>query len=77
MEKRKSSPPRPRVDIASMEADLAFFEARLSLADHAPDTSYQRAQVKTYQTLGRLIGESLSSMRASRPSRPGAKNAAA
>lgn len=52
-----------RVDVASLEADMAFFEARLSLADHAPDTSYQRAQVKTYRTLGILLGRTLKKLR--------------
>lgn len=56
---------------------MAFFEARLSLADHAPDTAYQRAQVKAYQTLGKLVGEALSSMRALRSAASGEKNAAA
>ncbi|MDJ0739313.1 MAG: fumarate hydratase [Gammaproteobacteria bacterium] len=65
-----------RIDIPSIEADIAFFEARLSLADHAPDTAYQRAQVKTYQTLGRLLGETLATLRAPRAA-VGDSNAAA
>ncbi|MCB1923464.1 MAG: hypothetical protein KDJ27_06885 [Gammaproteobacteria bacterium] len=52
-----------RVDVPSVEADMAYFEARLSLADLAPDTSYQRAQIKTYQTLGRLLAETLERLR--------------
>lgn len=42
---------------------MAFFEARLSLADHAADTAYQRAQVKAYETLGQLLGSTLSTLR--------------
>ena len=42
---------------------MAFFEARLSLAGEADDTVYQRAQIKTYQTLGRLLGENLKTLR--------------
>ena len=55
--------PGARVDVCSLEADMAFFEARLSLAAGAPDTRYQRAQIKAYQTLGRLLGETLSRLR--------------
>jgi len=42
---------------------MAFFEARLSLAGEAPDTVYQRAQIKTYQTLGTLIGDTIIHLR--------------
>ena len=56
---------------------MAFFEARLSLADHAPDTSYQRAQVKTYKTLGKLMGETLSSLKSPARASGDSKNAAA
>lgn len=52
-----------RIDVCSLEADMAFFEARLSLAGEAPDTAYQRAQIKTYRTLGVLLGETLSTLR--------------
>ncbi len=59
-----------RVDIFSLEADLAFFEARLSLARDTEDTCYQRAQIKTYQTLGKLIGETLDTLRPQKPAKP-------
>ncbi len=59
-----------RVDIFSLEADLAFFEARLSLARDTEDTCYQRAQIKTYQTLGKLIGETLDTLRPQKPAQP-------
>ena len=49
-----------RERLSELEADLAFFEARLSLAGEAPDTAYQRAQIKTYRTLGLLFGNTLS-----------------
>ena len=65
-----------RIDISSMEADLAFFEARLSLAGDAPDTVYQLAQIKTYETLGLLISDNLKTLRGKqrqreRPRAPG------
>lgn len=56
---------------------MAFFEARLSLAGHAPDTSYQRAQVKTYQTLGKLVGETLNSLKSTARASGDRDNAAA
>ncbi len=43
---------------------MAFFEARLCLAGEQPDTVYQRAQIKTYQTLGLLLGAQLKTLRA-------------
>ena len=55
--------PGVRVDVCSLEADMAFFEARLSLAGEAPDTVYQLAQIKTYQTLGALLGDTLKTLR--------------
>ncbi len=58
--------PGAATDLSSLEADQAFFEARLSLAGEAPDTAYQRAQIKTYQTLGALIGETIDTLRPSR-----------
>ena len=56
-----------RVDVCSLEADMAFFEARLSFAAGAPDTVYQRAQIKTYRTLGTLIGQTLQTLRTGTP----------
>ncbi len=52
-----------RADIFALEADIAFFEARLSFADGAVDTAYQRAQIKTYRTLESLFAETLAQAR--------------
>ena len=60
-----------------MEADIAFFEARLSLANHAPDTVYQRAQIKAFRTLGDQVGELLSALREQREEKRPNKNAVA
>ncbi len=60
---------RPTVDVSSLEADMAFFEARLSLAGNASDSLYQAAQVKTYETLGHLIGERLKTLKAAKPAK--------
>ena len=53
-----------RIDVCSLEADMAFFEARLCLAAEENDTVYQRAQIKTYKTLGVLLGHELKRLRA-------------
>ena len=53
-----------RIDVCSLEADMAFFEARLCLAGEQPDTAYQRAQIKTYETLGILLRDKLKTLRA-------------
>jgi len=42
---------------------MAFFEARLSLAGDAPDTMYQLAQIKAFQTLGLLVGDTLKTLK--------------
>jgi len=63
MDDKNQIPPRPRLDVSSLEADMAFFEARLSLAGEAPDTAYQRAQIKTYRILGAVLGRRLERMR--------------
>ena len=52
-----------RMDVCSLEADMAFFEARLSLAGETPDTKYQQAQIKAYRTLGLLIGDTLEKLK--------------
>ncbi len=59
-----------RADIFALEADIAFFEARLSFADGAPDTAYQRAQIKTYQTLESLFSDTLAQTRPQIGKRP-------
>ena len=59
-----------RIDVCSLEADIAFFEARLCLAGEQPDTLYQRAQIKTYQTLEILLGDQLKTLRVPASSAP-------
>ncbi|MGD2081408.1 MAG: hypothetical protein PVF91_00465 [Chromatiales bacterium] len=46
------------LSVSALEADVAYFDARLSLLGDAPATRYQSAQIKTY----RLLEESLSSL---------------
>jgi len=67
METTVAKLPAHRIDVCSLEADMAFFEARLCLAGEQPDTVYQRAQIKTYQTLGLLLGRQLKTLRVPSP----------
>lgn len=55
----KASLGRAREQLSTLQADMAFFEARLSLAAGSADTSYQRAQIKIYRLLGEQLTASL------------------
>lgn len=55
--------PQEREDIPSLEADLAYFEARLSLVGSLPDSLYQRAQQRAYQALEQATSATLGGLR--------------
>lgn len=55
------------LDASTIKADLAFFEARLSLSAGMADTSYQRAQSKVFQVLGETLSDRLAQMGAVAP----------
>ncbi len=50
------------VSVSALEADVAYFDARLSLLSDEPVTRYQRAQIKTYRTLERLLSDKLAGL---------------
>ena len=50
-------------DLFALEADVAYFDARISLAGEHPDTAYQKAQKKTYETLGKVMSGDLETLR--------------
>lgn len=52
-----------RADIQALEADMAFFDARLSLAGDRQETVYQEAQKKTYRLLGEVLSKDLEALR--------------
>jgi len=54
--------PLNHADAATLKADLAFFDARLSLASGMADTSYQRAESKVFQILGQQLSGRLSQL---------------
>lgn len=57
-------PPIDREAIPALEADLAYFEARLCLLHGLPDSLYQRAQLRAYQALEQAINTTLGNLRA-------------
>ncbi len=46
--------------LARLEADIAYFDARLSLLKSGPASCYQEAQIKAYRALESLLVERLS-----------------
>ena len=48
-----------KADISDIEADVAYFDARISILGSDPDTPYQKAQLKTYKILEELLQDSL------------------
>ncbi len=47
---------------SELEADVAYFEARLSMLDDEVETNYQQAQKKIYKLLGDALSRSLSEL---------------
>lgn len=47
----------PKFSVSGLEADIAYFDARLSMLEGNASTTHQKAQTKTYQALeSTLIG---------------------
>ena len=55
-----------RSDPNELEADLAYFDARLSLLKRSGNTAYQAAQRRAYEALGQVLGDSLEKLRRSK-----------
>lgn len=51
------------VTVSGLEADVAYFDARLSLLSKEPTTRYQSAQVKTYRVLEDALAALLADLR--------------
>ncbi len=63
----KAAPTEPthfwrNLSISSLEADIAYFEARVELVGK-PETYHQEAQIKTYQALDIAMRETLARLR--------------
>lgn len=62
----KWSSPTP----AKLEADIAYFDARLSLLRDSPASCYQEAQIKAYRELEALLTDRLSRLSGQGPMLP-------
>lgn len=51
-----------RVSVSALEADVAYFDARLALIGSRPESYYQEAQVKAYRELERVLSDMLNSL---------------
>jgi hypothetical protein len=49
--------------VSGLEADIAYFDARLSLLEEEPMTAYQKAQLHTYKILESALIQSLVRLR--------------
>jgi len=50
---------RFRIRISALEADVAYFDARLALLDGPPSSCYQEAQIRAYRELIATLSEML------------------
>ena len=44
-----------RLNISVLEADVAYFDARLAMLDGSPDSFHQEAQIRVYSELERVL----------------------
>ena len=51
----KGKKSRMRLQISALEADIAYFDARLALLGGVPGSFYQEAQIKAYRELERVL----------------------
>ncbi|PLY16617.1 MAG: hypothetical protein C0631_03200 [Sedimenticola sp.] len=54
------------LSISSLEADIAYFDARLALLRETPSSYYQEAQIRAYKELENVLGEHLRRLRHAR-----------
>jgi hypothetical protein len=52
-----------KLSVSGLEADIAYFDARLALLEENPSTSYQQAQKLTYTLLETTLGYNLVRLR--------------
>jgi hypothetical protein len=74
MNRKRSTIRSAKAETYRLQADLAFFEARLALAGVAADTCYHRAQIKAFTELGEQLGRRLPKPRPKPESQPPASD---
>ena len=57
-EESEKTKPTKSPSLSKLEADVAYFDARLSMLG-TPSTQYQKAQLKAYQALEGMLVQSL------------------
>ena len=57
--------------VSGLEADIAYFDARLAMLEAEPVTSYQKAQIQTYRALESALIGTLVRLRNQRPGKNG------
>ncbi len=67
--KTKSKKEWAKVSISSLEADVAYFDARLALLGDEIGSHYQYAQLRAYKELEKVLVEILARLKA-KPKRP-------
>ncbi|OOZ35915.1 hypothetical protein [Solemya velesiana gill symbiont] len=53
----------PPLSVSALEADIAYFDARLALLSDRPRTYYEDAQLRAYQELINILTEHLEKLR--------------
>ncbi len=61
--RKRPLPTRFKIQISSLEADVAFCNALITFAGQIPETIYQRAEIRVYRTLERALRERLDAAR--------------
>jgi len=63
MSSREKDKSVPRPDIHAIEADVAYFDARISFALRGERTVYKQAQRRAYEALSKSLSETLERLR--------------
>jgi len=58
---------RFRIRISALEADVAYFDARLALLTGPPSSCYQEAQIRAYRELVATLSEMLERLQSLQP----------
>ncbi len=61
-----------RPSISALEADVAYFNARLALLSKVPESPYQEAQLRAYKRLEEVLQENLARLKGNKKKRHGA-----
>ena len=61
-----------RPSISALEADVAYFNARLALLSKVPESPYQEAQLRAYKRLEEVLQENLTRLKGNRKKKIGA-----